>query len=136
MKIYDELPDKRIIYRINVRFYEKVYADPWLSKVFKNTKQDHITNQQTHFITAALGGPNNYSGRMVSNAHPHIFISENMFEHRAQLLHEAFVEMHAPAILIEKWTKIDASFKNVLVKKDRLDCVGRFKTDEILYFPN
>lgn len=135
MSVYDELPDKKIVLRVNERFYEKIYDHSWFSKYFQKVDQDFITQQQTRFIIGAIGGPKEYSGRLVSNAHPHIFINEEIFELRASLLKEALSEMKAPRILVDKWLKIDNSFKGVLLKKTVADCKKRYFTDEILYFP-
>ena len=120
---------------MNECFYEKVYKHPWLKRIFKNTDQEHITAQQTKFMTAALGGAKLYSGRLAGNAHPHIFINEEIFALRSDLLQEAFVEMRAPEILVSAWLRIDNSFKSVLLKKTFADCEKRYFTDEVMYFP-
>ena len=61
--MYHTLRDKSIIRKVNQAFYDKVYDHEWLSRFFQAVTKEHIINQQTEFITAAIGGPNNYSGR-------------------------------------------------------------------------
>ncbi len=135
MDLYNKLIDKNIINKINEVFYDKIYKHPWIGLFFKNVEQDFITQQQTDFMTGAFGGPQKYSGRIPSMAHPHLFITIELFELRTALLIEAFTETQAPQELIEAWLKIDNSFKNTIVKKDLSECSGRWNTDPILSFP-
>ncbi|MBT5093685.1 MAG: group 1 truncated hemoglobin, partial [Halobacteriovoraceae bacterium] len=78
MSLYDDLTDKGIILKVADLFYDKVYEDPWLSLYFKEIDQEFITAQQVDFIVGAMGGPQKYSGRLPSNAHPHMFITEEL----------------------------------------------------------
>ena len=135
LQLYESLPDKNIIFRVNERFYKKVYEHPWLSKFFSKTDQNFITRQQTDFIIGAIGGPRNYSGRFVADAHPHIFIDEEVFDLREALLEEAMLELKAPEALRTKWLQIDASFKNSIIKQSVDACKKRFFTDEIIHIP-
>lgn len=50
-------------------FYKKVMADPALTPFFKNTDMAAQIKKQKQFLTYAFGGPNNYSGRGLRNAH-------------------------------------------------------------------
>lgn len=136
MNVYESLTDKNIVFKVNERFYELVYDHKWLSNFFKQTDQEFITQQQTDFIIGAIGGPKNYSGRMVRDAHPHMFITEELFELRQELLIQAFEDVNAPDELKEAWLKIDDAFKNVIIKKDISECKKRFFTDDIIDYPN
>ncbi len=136
MKVYENLRDKEIIRKVNEVFYEKVYEHPWLSLYFKDVTQEFITSQQTDFITGAAGGPSKFSGRMPSNAHPHMFITEELYDLRTQLLKEAMQEVNAPIELQDFWLKLDESFKNKIVKNSLSECEKRFTTDELLIFEN
>ena len=51
------------------KFYEKVLADPALSPFFANTDMEKQHKMQKAFLTVAFGGPNNYSGRGMREAH-------------------------------------------------------------------
>lgn len=55
-----------LVYKVNEKFYELVYDDPWLKEVFKVVDQEIITRQQTDFIVGALGGEKRYCGRRAS----------------------------------------------------------------------
>jgi hemoglobin len=136
MDIYNQLDNKNIINEINVVFYDKVYDHPWMSLYFRDVKKEHIVSQQTDFIIGAIGGPKRFGGRLPSNAHTHMMITEELFELRQDLLKQAFNELNAPQFLVEAWLKIDYAFKKVIVKFSVSECEGRWKTDPILNFPN
>jgi len=127
---------EKIIFKINEKFYEKVYEHPWLKDVFKVTDQKFITEQQTAFMLGALGGEKKYFGRMPSDAHPHIYIDEEMWLTREVLLQEAFNETKAPIELQTKWLKIDNAFKASILKKSIDECVPMIKMDGIIVVPN
>jgi hemoglobin len=130
---FKDLKDQ--IAKVNKAFYDRVYKDPWLGQVFESVSQEHIESQQTDFMLGALGGPKRYSGRTPADAHPHIFVNEEMWQQRERFLKEAFVETNFPEELRAKWIKIDEAFKAAIIKKDYADCKKRYTTDEIIYYP-
>lgn len=136
MSLFDEIGGRDTLMRISKKFYDKIYKHPWMSLYFKNTKQSVIESQQVDFMTGALGGPKIYAGRMPLDAHTHLFITEELFDLRQQLLKETFVEENAPQELVDRWLKIDEAFRSQIIKKSPDDCFGRWKTEEILNFPN
>ena len=125
-----------IIYRTNFEFYELVYQHDWLKNVFKVIDQKIITSQQIDFMVQAFGGPKNYCGRSPDEAHPHIFVDEEMWEMRELLLRQAFIKVNEPADIKERWLKIDNAFKSRIVMKSPEECKKRYNTDEIIIVPN
>lgn len=136
MTLYDQLLDKDIVFKINEVFYDKVYKHPWMSLYFKDVSEEFITMQQTNFIIGSIGGPKQFSGRMPSNAHPHMYITDELFNLRKALLMDAMEEVRAPQELRDAWLKIDEAFRGVIVKKSLDDCEKRFNSDTILAFEN
>ncbi len=137
MKI--EMTDEELynwVFKIADTFYDLVYKDVWFKKIFRNIEQDSITAQQTDFMVQNMGGPKRFSGRDAKDAHPQIWIDENIWNYREDLLKKAFKEVNAPAEICELWLKIDNAFKLSIINKGGVEeCVGRFKTDEIIYEP-
>lgn len=125
-----------LVLKVNKAFYERVYKDPWMSKVFAVVDQKFIESQQTDFIVGAMGGPKKYSGRAPQDAHPHIFVDEDMWNLREKFLVDALAEVQAPDWLREKWIRIDNAFKKAIIKNSIHDCKGRYNTEEIIYFPS
>lgn len=132
---FEQMGGRNSLIKINKIFYDKVYQHPWLKLFFEKIPQQHIEDQQVDFMQKVLGGPNVYVGKAPPPAHMHIFIDEEIFEVRKQLLREAFVEANADKTLVDKWLTLDESFKRVLIKKSPSECKGRYKTDPILHFP-
>jgi truncated hemoglobin YjbI len=50
-------------------FYRKVLNDPLLSSYFDDVDMERQVAKQTAFLTMALGGPNQYTGRDLRTAH-------------------------------------------------------------------
>jgi hemoglobin len=50
-------------------FYRKVLMDESISNFFESTDMDAQRNKQKSFLTFAFGGPNNYSGKSLRDAH-------------------------------------------------------------------
>ena len=136
MDLYNTLPRKSIIREVCEIFYEKVYDHEWISRFFKDVTKEHITKQQTHFVTAALGGPKLYCGRLAKDAHVHMLITEELFELRKSMLVEALDEAHAPVELKERWLRIDEGFRRGMVKTSVTQCTKRYFSDTIKAFKN
>ena len=50
-------------------FYRKVLMDDTISHFFESVDMDAQRNKQKSFLTFAFGGPNNYSGKSLRDAH-------------------------------------------------------------------
>lgn len=131
---FEEMGGRDSLIAINKRFYEKVYEHPWLKQYFLAIPQQHIEDQQVDFMQKVLGGANRYVGKAPPIAHQHMFIPNELFDVRKQLLCEAFDETNAHPVLVDKWLALDESFRKILVKNDPSQCKPRFKTDPILNF--
>jgi truncated hemoglobin YjbI len=136
MGFFEEIGGFDTLRKVNKIFYDKIYKHPWIGLYFKHVPQQHIENKQTDFMAGVLGGPQVYSGRFIADAHPHMMITDELFDLRHQLLQEAFKEANAPAALIEKWNAVDNAFRKKLVKKSVSDLKPRYNTDQFLNFPN
>ena len=113
-------------------FYDKIYADPWLGQFFTNISRDHIENQQTDFMSQAMGGPENYYGAFPIPAHMHMNITKELVALRSDLLAKSLEEVGISAELAKRWLKIDAAFAKGIVKNSVADCQKRYFTDTIL----
>jgi len=132
---FEKMGGRESLVKINKVFYDKVYEHPWLKQYFLAIPQEHIENQQIDFMQKVLGGTNVYVGKTPPATHNHMFIPDELFEVRKQLLIEAFTETHANAELVDKWLALDESFRRLIVNESADECTPRFKTDPILNFP-
>ncbi len=64
-------------------FYRKVLADDRISDFFEDVDMDRQIGKQKAFLTMAFGGPNNYDGKSMRDAHKHLVargLDENHFD--------------------------------------------------------
>lgn len=132
---FENMGGRAILMAINKVFYDKVYAHPWLKQYFLAIPQQHIEEQQVDFMQKVLGGSNVYVGKTPPVTHKHMYIPNELFDIRQQLLQEAFDETYASSELVNKWLLMDESFRRLIINKSPNECQPRFKTDPILNFP-
>jgi hemoglobin len=133
--LFDRLGGRPTLEKVHKIFYDKIYAHPWIGKYFQHIEQEYIESQQTDFMSMATGGPEVYYGKRPHLAHEHMFITEELFELRSNLLKESLSEAGVSAELAADWFKIDQAFKSKLIKKSPSECVPKYHGDPILDFP-
>lgn len=132
--LYDRLGGKPTFIKVHKLFYDKAYADPWLSKFFTDKPQEVLENQQTDFMVQLMGGPKAYGGKSPKSAHQHMVITEELFELRAQLLSQSIKECGLSDALREEWLDADRTFKRALEKKSEAECSISYPNQPILNF--
>jgi two-component system, chemotaxis family, sensor kinase CheA len=99
---------------VNV-FYTKVLNDNRINRFFENTDLNHLFNKQKAFLTLAFGGPSNYDGKGLREAHKHLVekgLNESHFEAVIENLGATLKELKVPDELIEEAAGIALSVKN------------------------
>lgn len=134
--LFDLIGGRPMLDKVHKIFYDKIYADAWISKYFKGIEQNIIEVQQSDFMSQIMGGPAIYCGKLPVPAHRHMFITEELFDLRTRFLTEAMQEAGLDPENQQRWLKIDQAFKHGIVKKALSDCSLRFNTDDILDFSN
>lgn len=90
-------------------FYTKVLGDPSISHFFESVDMKAQKGKQTAFLTFAFGGPNNYTGKDMRNAHKHMKLTEAHFSAVAAHLQSTLEELSVPKELIQEVMSIAAS---------------------------
>lgn len=90
-------------------FYRKVLTDPLISDFFDSVDMDRQAAKQKAFITMALGGPNNYTGKDMREAHKNMNLTEAHFNAVAGHLVATLEELGVPQELIDETVTIVAS---------------------------
>ena len=67
--LYEKMGGESAIKEMVDDFYRDVLADEIVSHFFDHTDMEKQWRHQTAFISYALGGPNQYSGRSMEEAH-------------------------------------------------------------------
>lgn len=114
--LYDEVGGMQTLERVHKMFYDKVYAHPWLKLFFFGHSQESIEHRQTTFMAQKMGGAVEYWGKNPKMAHRAMYITEELFAIRENLLRQALVEYGLSNELIERWLRIDSAFKKMIVK--------------------
>lgn len=93
-------------------FYRKVLSDPLINGFFEDTDMDAQRGKQKSFLTMAFGGPNNYTGKDMRQAHAHLVargLNEDHFNAVAGHLQATLDELNVPAELANEVMGIAAS---------------------------
>jgi hemoglobin len=69
MALYDDIGGAPAVRAALDTFYPRVLVDPKLSPFFAGVDIDRLKGVQEGFFAMALGGPNNYTGRSMADAH-------------------------------------------------------------------
>ena len=132
---FERLGGRKLLEDVGKVFYDKIYSDPWLKNYFHNVEQEHIERQQVNFMQAALGGDNIYAGKTPPHAHKHIYITDEVFKAREDLLMEAFKECNVSEEMIKKWLLIENAFYKRVIKHSIDECEQRYPAEGILDYP-
>ena len=134
-ELFDQLGGFPTLKKVHKTFYDKLYAHPWLKGFFKDLEQELIESQQTYFMASIMGGPQQYMGKYPVKAHMHLYITDEMFKIRQNILRESIQEHHISDDLAEQWINKDYAFYNVVVKDSLEDCEQRFPSEPIVVVP-
>lgn len=82
------------------RFYERVLADHELKDFFNGVSMSRLKAHQFAFLSQALGGPKQYSGASMRDAHTRLAIEQRHFDRVAVHLVETLRELGVPDDII------------------------------------
>ena len=101
-------------------FYQKVLADALLSPFFDSVNMKNQQAKQRGFLMMAFGGPNNYSGKDLREAHAPLVakgLDENHFNAVARHLQNTLKELDLSGDLINEVMTIVASTEHDVLDK-------------------
>ncbi|MBI5919747.1 MAG: group 1 truncated hemoglobin [Nitrosomonadales bacterium] len=119
--LFDAVGGLPTLQRAHKIFYDKVYAHDWLKQFFEGHSQEAIENRQTSFMAEKMGGAVEYWGKEMKVAHEAMFITQELFDLRHQLLDESLKEAGVEDGLRARWLKIDGAFNRKIVKDSIAD---------------
>jgi hemoglobin len=82
------------------RFYDRVLADPELKNFFNGVSGSRLKAHQFAFLSQALGGPKQYSGASMRDAHSRLAIEHRHFDGVAVHLVETLRDLGVPDDII------------------------------------
>jgi len=101
-------------------FYRKVLNDYRINRFFDGADMEKQIAKQRAFFTMAFGGPNNYTGQDMRNAHAHLVkkgLDDAHFDAVMEHLGATLVELNVPAELITEAAAIAESTRNDVLGK-------------------
>ena len=78
--LYEKYGGENTIKALVESFYDRVLKDPELAPVFEKVDMGPLKRHQALFISQALGGPKQYDGRDLSEAHRGLAITNGQFD--------------------------------------------------------
>ncbi|WP_435158930.1 group I truncated hemoglobin [Haladaptatus sp. DFWS20] len=78
--VYGEIGGRDAVEAVVTDFYDRVLSDDQLIPYFEGMDMDELRAHQIQFISAVAGGPVEYSGADMREAHIHLDIDEADFE--------------------------------------------------------
>lgn len=111
-KLYELLGGEAAVQAATIGFYERVMADPSLAPYFKGLSMEAQVKKFVAFLTMALGGPHQYTGRDLRTAHQrlvHQGLGDVHFDAVLVHLEHTLIEIGIPPDLIEQTLELVAS---------------------------
>ncbi|HEY8456373.1 MAG TPA: group 1 truncated hemoglobin [Actinopolymorphaceae bacterium] len=84
------------------RFYDLILADPLLASFFSDIDMPRLKRHQVLLISQVLGGPAEYAGRELREAHAHLAIGKQHFDRVVAHLVTALQEADVPSEIIDR----------------------------------
>ncbi|WP_255170030.1 group I truncated hemoglobin [Natrononativus amylolyticus] len=110
--VYHEIGGREAVEAVVADFYDRVLADEQLQPYFEGMDMTELRAHQVQFISAVTGGPVEYTGSGMREAHAHLNIEEADFD---------AVGAHLEAALRENGVdeaNVDAIMSEVVALKD------------------
>ncbi len=118
--LYDRIGGEAAIDAAVDLFYRKVLADDRINSWFDGTDMEKQHAKQKTFLTVALGGPNNYSGKDMRDGHAHLVakgLNDSHFDAVVENLGATLTELGVPADLIGEAAAIVETTRNDVLGK-------------------
>lgn len=118
--LYEQLGGQPAIDAAVDVFYRKVLTDDSISHFFTDVDMDHQIARQKAFLTMAFGGPNQYQGADLRNAHQRLVargLNDSHFNAVAGHLNETLRELGVAPALIDQVMSIAGGAKNDVLNR-------------------
>lgn len=114
--LYEQLGGEAAVSAAVDIFYRKVLSDHRINRFFDNTDIEKQAAKQKSFLTMAFGGPNNYTGADMRQAHAHLVkkwgLNDTHFDAVMEHLTSTLEELNVPKDLINQVAAIAESTRN------------------------
>ncbi len=117
VSVYEKIGGEAAVNAAVDIFYRKVLMDDRISHFFDTVDMEAQHAKQKAFLTMAFGGPNNYTGKDMREAHKHMNLTEEHFNAVAECLVGTLEELKVPQEYIDEIVGIAVSVKDDVLNK-------------------
>ncbi len=118
--LFERIGSKAAVSATVAKMYDKILADDILAPFFENVDVNVLRLSQSAFVTYAFGGPNNYTGKSLRQAHKGSVergLRDMHFDLVAKHLRSSMQELNVDAALIEEALAIVETTRNDVLNK-------------------
>ncbi len=124
LSLFEKLGGSAAVDAAVERLYVRILLDPKLAPFFVQTDITELKKHQLSFLTMAFGGPTNFEGKDLTEAHTHLVkkqgLSDHHFDAVAGHLKDTLTEMNVPEELVgEVMSIVEGTRAAVLGRKAR-----------------
>jgi hemoglobin len=116
ISLYDRIGGEPAVTAAVDRFYERVLGDPETRDFFNGVSMSRLKAHQFAFLAQALGGPRQYNGGTMREAHRRLLIEQRHFDkvgfHLVETLRELGVSEDVVAAIGAALTPLSAEIVN------------------------
>ena len=116
MSVYESIGGAAAVDAAVDIFYRKVLTDDRISQFFDTVDMESQHAKQKAFLTMAFGGPNEYTGQDMREAHKHMKLTEEHFNAVAENLIGTSEELEVPQEHIDSIVQIALSVRDDVLK--------------------
>ena len=117
MSVYEKIGGAPAVDAAVDIFYRKVLADDRINEFFDTVDMEGQHAKQKAFLTMAFGGPNEYTGKDMREAHKHMNLTEEHFNAVAECLVGTLRDLNVPQEQIDEVVTIAVSVKDDVLNK-------------------
>ena len=115
--IFETLGSEKIAAIIS-EFYDRAFQDPIIGHIFWGFDKDHLSQMQTSFASAMLGGPEKYRGKSLEAAHTGLRINKAHFGRRQVLMKEVLDDFEVDPEIARRWLLKEEKLKPLVISSD------------------
>jgi len=118
--VYDKIGGEAAMNAAVDLFYRKVLADDRINMFFEGVDMEKQAAKQKAFLTMALGGPHNYTGKDMREGHKHLVekgLNDSHFDAVMENLGATLKELGVPDELISEAAAIAESTRADVLNK-------------------
>jgi truncated hemoglobin YjbI len=120
--LFAELGGEAVLRPLIDRFVDRVFDDVMIGFLFSRANRQRVKSKEFEFAAAHLGGPFEYSGQPLRDAHGRHPIMGGHFMRRLQILKETLDEFGVPGRVRQHWVEHTLSLQSQITGNRGSEC--------------